>query len=450
MTDVRLAAARVLLTVERRESTLAAALDATRPMVPSVDRALLHELTIGTLRWRGAIDAVIAAAARRSVRDLDPEVLAVLRPGVYQLRYLTRVPPHAVIDSAVRAIRSMRRTSAGPLVNAVLRSVVRRGPAIALPPRPSEPATQQAWERYLSVTLSHPLWLVRRWIARYGPEAAEAWCTFNNSTPDVTVRVTGDAGLDGVEAGLAAAGIAVRRARYVDDALELPAGVLGRLPPEIAAQLRPQDEAAQLVARMAEARAGQRVLDLCASPGGKTLVLADDMGADGEAGLVAADFRESRVALLRETMARSERRAAIVRLDARRPLPLQPAFDIVLIDAPCSGLGTLRREPDLKWSRTESDLPVMAATQADMLAMAADVVRPGGRLIYATCSSEPDENDEVVAAFLARDKRFSRHKAPIARVPSELVSADGVLVTRPDRHGLEAFYAAVLDRLQAA
>jgi 16S rRNA (cytosine967-C5)-methyltransferase len=450
MTNVRVAAARVLLAVEHREFTLAAALDDVRSTVRPEDRGLLQELTVGTLRWRGAIDAVIAAAARRSIRELDPEVLAVLRPGVYQLRYLTRVPSHAVLHSAVAATRTLRRSSAASLVNAVLRGVIRRGPAIALPPRPAEPSRRDAWERYLSVTLSHPLWLVRRWIERHGPEVAEAWCTFNNTTPDVTVRVTGDLSPADVQARLAAAGIEVRRARYVHDALELPAGTFGRIPADLAAHLRPQDEAAQLIARMVEARRGQRILDLCAAPGGKTLVLADDMGPHGTGRLIAADYREPRVALLRQTLTRAGRSAAVVRVDARGSLPFPAVFDAVLVDAPCSGLGTVRREPDLKWARTEADLAAMASVQTEMLARAADVVRPGGRLVYATCSSEPDENEDVVAAFLSRDGRFGRHTGPISGVPSSLLSGEGVLTTRPDRDGLEVFYAAVLERLPTA
>jgi len=450
MTDVRVAAAGVLRAIERGDETLAAALDRVRPDVAPVDRGLLQELATGTLRWRNELDAVIATAARRSVKSIDPDVLAVLRLGAYQLRHLTRVPTHAVVDGAVRSIKTLRRASAASFVNAVLRAIVRRGPAIALPKRPATADDVDGWTRYLTTTLSHPAWLVRRWIDRYGPEAAETWCVFNNTSPPVTVRATAGHSIDELRMALEAAGVAYRPARYVSDALELPAGTLGSLPADLVAMVRPQDEGAQLVARMAAARPGERILDLCAAPGGKTLVLADDLRCgDPGAGsrLIAADYRAGRVALLCETLSRSHRHLPVVRLDARGPLPFSDTFDAVLVDAPCSGLGTIRREPDLKWSRTAEDLPVLAEGQLRMLHAAAGTVVPGGRIVYATCSSEPEEDAEVVNRFLARDRRFSLLAPDDGRVPAMMLTERGELFTRPDRDGLEVYYAAVLVRL---
>lgn len=446
MTDVRVAAAKVLLAVDARQTTLATALDDRRNDVSPTDRGLLVELTTGVMRWRNALDAIVASAARRSVKTIEPEVLAVLRLGAYQLRYLDRVPDHASIDSAVRAVRVLRRSSAASLVNATLRAIVRRGPAISLPARPGADAHIDTQVNYLTVALSHPAWLVRRWIARLGFDAAEAWCRFNNTAPDVTVRsVTGES-RDEVIAGLRGARIDAEPARYVADAVRLAPGVLGRVPPTVRADLWVQDEAAQLVARYAGVRPGERVLDLCASPGGKTLVMAGDIRADGamRGTIVACDHRPGRIELLANTLRHARVPAAIVRLDARLPLPFGPVFDCVLLDAPCSGLGTVRREADLKWSRSAADLPALAAAQQQMLRVAADVVAPGGRIVYATCSSEPEENDEVVDAFLTADPRFE--PGPAGPVSADLLNARGRLVTRPDQHGLEAFYAAVLVR----
>ena len=190
-----------------------------------------------------------------------------------------------------------------------------------------------------------------------------------------------------------------------------------------------QDEASQLVGRYAVTQPGQRVLDVCASPGGKTLMMAAAAGVDGL--VVASDVRGRRVDLLRTTIARAgATNVRVVQADAARPLPYARVFDRVLLDAPCSGLGTLRRDPDIKWRRTPADLPALASAQRAMLAHAAGVLKPGGTLVYATCSSEPEENDDVVAAFLRDHGEFSRMDEPLR--------------TLPFRDGLEAFFAARL------
>lgn len=450
MIDVRVAAAKVLIAVDARETTLGAALDGVRGDVAFIDRGLLVELVTGVLRWRNELDAVVASASRRSVREIEAPVLAVLRLGAYQLRHLDRVPPHAVVHTSVGTIRTLGRASAAGMVNAVLRTVIRRGPAISLPARPAADAHMDARVNYLATTLSHPAWLVRRWIARIGFDAAEAWCRFNNTPPEVTVRGIDATSAAGLLGQLREAGVAAEPARYVADAVTLPRGALGSVPADLRGRLWAQDEAAQLVARAAAVQPGERVLDVCASPGGKTLVLASDLTAGDRplpsGALVAADHRPSRVALLANTLRHARLAVPVVQLDGREPLPFTPAFDCVLLDAPCSGLGTIRREPDLKWSRSAEDIPALAATQALMIRQAAEAVRPGGRLIYATCSSEPEENEAVVARFLADDARFSARQVDDSHVPAVAIDGQGHLATRPDRHALEVFFAAVLVR----
>jgi 16S rRNA (cytosine967-C5)-methyltransferase len=236
-------------------------------------------------------------------------------------------------------------------------------------------------------------------------------------------------------------------AAFVADAITLPAGVLGKLPPLLRAQLVVQDEASQVVAHAVGAAPGCRCLDLCAAPGGKTLVLWTDMDHDGL--LVAADRRPSRLRLLRARLNQTGVPAPIVQLDATRPLPFADTFDRVLLDAPCSGLGIVRRDPDVKWSRTPEDLARFSAAQAAMIDQAALAVRPGGRLIYATCSSEPEENEGVVDAFLERAPTF-RRVAPMfgrtLRDPSAVIDTAGDVRTLPFRHRLDAFFASVLAR----
>jgi 16S rRNA (cytosine967-C5)-methyltransferase len=213
-----------------------------------------------------------------------------------------------------------------------------------------------------------------------------------------------------------------------------------------------QAEGAQIVARAAAVRPGEVVLDVCAAPGGKTLVLATDLDVARErrSRLVAGDFRPSRVALLGRTLHRAGITAPVVAHDATRALPYRPLFDCVVLDAPCSGLGTLSRDPDLKWSRTERELARFAAVESDMLDEAARVVKPGGRLLYATCSSEPDENEDVVARFLERTPQFAARPLSPGPPLDGMVDAQGFLATRPDRDGIDAFFAAMLVRRPAA
>ena len=450
MTPVRVAAAEVLLAVGRGRTTLAAAVDRARsPLRDRRDRALLVELATGVLRWRNALDAVIEAASRRPAADIDDRALAVLRLGVYQLRHLTRVPAHAVLHESVESVRALGAPRAASFVNAVLRTVTRGGRALSLPERPADAGDRARWIEYLTVSLSHPSWLVERWLDRYGPAATEAWCTFNNRTPNVIVRPRPGLSSAALRDALAAHGIDAAPARYVADAITLAPGSLGRIEKADQERLHVQDEGSQLVARAAGVRSGERVLDVCASPGGKTLVLATDLGATGQAGhaaLVAADYRPARVRLLADTLRAAGLAIPIVRLDARTALPFTATFDAVLLDAPCSGLGTLSRDPDLKWSRTPDDLPALAGSQRRMVRAAAEVVAPGGRLVYATCSSEPEENIEVVDACLAGDDRFVLEPITSPAVPASLIDGRGCLRTLPFRDGLDAFFAAVLVR----
>ena len=453
MTSVRRAAAEVLLALGRGRTTLAAEVERARsPFTDRRDRALLIELTAGTLRWRNALDAVIEAASRRPIDKVDERACAVLRIGVYQLRYLTRVPDHAVVNESVEAVRQLGAPRAASFVNAVLRSVTRGGTRLALPGRPRDDAARAAWIEYLTVSLSHPAWLVERWLDRYGAASVEAWCLFNNRTPDVVIRPVPGVDPTALLESLRSRGIDAAPARYVPDAVALPPGAVGRLGGDDLERFYIQDEGSQLVARAAAVRPAERVLDLCASPGGKTIVMASDLGLRHDvpgAALVASDHRAARVRLLAQTLRRSRLAVPIVRLDARMTLPFSAVFDAVLVDAPCSGLGTVSRDPDLKWDRTPDQLREFALDQVRMLRAAADSIRSGGRLVYATCSSEPEENTGVVDAFLATDDRFALEPISSLSVPASMVDAEGCLATLPFRDGIDAFFAARLVRRKA-
>lgn len=448
MTSVRHAAARVLHAVDGGHTTLAAELDRERASIADDrDRGLLGEMTTGALRWRAELDAVLAQTSLRAIDAIDPTIRAVLRVGAYQLLHLDRVPAHAAIDEAVESTRALGHPQAAGFVNAVLRGVQRGSTAKVLPPRPATSGGRQEQLAYLTTTLSHPAWLVERWMARHGFEACEAWCRFNNAAPSVTVRAASAADTAEVLEALEAAHAGAVRSAMARDAVTLPPGALGRLPAPLRDRIVVQDEASQLVAHVVGAGPGMRCLDVCAAPGGKTDVIWRDMGEAGV--LVAADRRPGRIRLLQATLRRAGVPQRIVVLDATQPLPFDAVFDRVLVDAPCSGLGTVRRDPDLKWTRQEADLERFAVTQHVMLRRAGEAVRPGGLLVYATCSSEPEENEAVVAAFLASDRRFVVQPADTGQQNEGVgafVEGTGFLRTLPFRDGLDAFFAAVLVR----
>ncbi len=390
----------------------------------------------------------IAHFAKRPLSKLDPDILLILRLSLYQLLHLDRVPASAIVDDAVDLARAARKPSATGFVNAVLRATLREKHRLPFPPRPDDGGRAAALD-YLGITHSHPEWLVGRWFDRYGLEATERWVRFNNDTPALTLRanrlrITREA----LAAALAQEDVETEPTSHAPDGLRVVRGNPLRAPVHGAFVV--QDEASQLVPLLVGARPGERVLDLCAAPGGKTTALAAEMADQGQ--LVACDVRDRRVRLLRETVAASgARQTRIVHLSAAGALPFGAAFDRVLVDAPCSGLGTIRRDPDIRWARTEDELGSLAARQQVLLARAAAVVTSGGRLVYATCSSEPEENEQVVEAFLSANPDFGLLDLRTAGtgVAPELFDARGMLHTLPFAHGLEAFFAAALIRRSA-
>jgi 16S rRNA (cytosine967-C5)-methyltransferase len=440
----RVAAYDALRAIAAGRVDLPAALALSRGRLPDErDRALAADIVSGTLRWQRSLDFLIEHFAKRPLSKIDGEVLVILRLSVYQLLHLDRVPASAVVDDAVELTRYARKTSAAAFANAVLRTLLRQRDRLPLPPRP-DTGDRAAAMAYLEITHSHPRWLVARWLDRYGFDATEQWVRFNNETPRLTLRVnTLRAPRDEVAAALAADGVETEPTRHAPDGLLVTAG--NPLAAPAAGTFVVQDEASQLVSLAVGARPGERVLDLCASPGGKSLAMAADMRDTGL--LAACDVRARRVRLLRDTVRASG--AVCVRLvhvPASGALPFAPRFERVLVDAPCSGLGTIRRDPDIRWRRSEGDLAVFARDQLALVERAAAVVGPGGRLVYATCSSEPEENEAVVDAFLSSRRDFTLFDLRTDGAPSiaPLVDERGRLRTLPFTHGLEAFFAAAL------
>lgn len=438
----RVAAYDVILAVAAGRADLPGALARARTRLHDErDRALAGEIATGTLRWQGAFDHVIETFSGRRPTRLDPEILAILRISMFQLLHLDRVPAAAVVDDAVELAGKAGKRSASGFVNALLRRVSRERTQL---PFPEQPPID-----FLAITLSHPRWLAERWLARHGLDAAAAWARFDNSPAPLTLRAnTLRTTRSDLARELASAGVATDEARFAPQGLIVTSGNPLLTPLAHSGRFFVQDEASQLVGAFAGARPGERILDACASPGGKTTQMAAAM--EGRGTIVAADVRGRRLDLLARTVTESGAHGVhVVQANARARPPFHDVFDAVLVDAPCSGLGTIRRDPDIRWRRTEPDLGPLADAQREMLAHLATVVRPGGRLIYSTCSSEPDENEAVVIAFLATHPTFRRATPSVFADRPELAAlldADGALKTLPYRDGLEAFYAALLVR----
>jgi 16S rRNA (cytosine967-C5)-methyltransferase len=450
----RAAAMQALVAVAAAPRDLGDALDdARRGLDDPRDLALLNELAVGTLRWQGRLDHALAALSRTPLDRLDVAVLVALRLGAYQLLYLSRIPPAAAVHDAVALVRRARKSSAAGLVNAVLRRLA-AGEGRSLPQRPAVPLAgdRAGWIAYLAIVHAHPAWLVERWLSRRPLHEVEAWLAFDNTTPSPTLRanplVVGSRAA--AIAALAAEGIVATASPVTPWGVRVIPGAVVASSVVTSGACLLQDEGSQLAGHLAPVRAGDRVLDVCAAPGGKALQYAAAVGATGR--VVAGDARPPRVRLLAATLARgAAANARVVALDPEAALPFAGRFDVVVVDAPCSGLGTLRRDPDIKWRRQPADLAGFAARQRDLLSRAAACVRPGGRLVYTTCSTEPEENEQVVVATLTARPDFRLDKASAgdaAVLP--FLGADGLFRTDPARDGLDGYFGAVLERVGPA
>lgn len=371
------------------------------------DRALATELVYGTLRWRGSLDRAISGASNRPLATLAPVVLNVLRLTAYQVLYLTQVPPHAAVYEGVELVKQMGQAPAMSFVNAVARRLQRQG----APPQ----AAQATGPGELADLWSHPPWLVERWLDSYGLEATQAVLRANQEVPSLVLRTnTLRISRPGLLAELAGVGI-MAQAGLAPDAIIVAGGLApSALPGYEQGWFVVQDESSQLVALALDPEPGEVVADLCSAPGGKATHLAQCMTDRGE--VVAVELHQHRARMVAMAAQRLGLTSInVVCRDSRKlPQAWWSRFHRVLLDAPCTGTGVLRRRPDLRWRVSPDDLAKLVQLQQELLDAAARVVRPGGRLVYSTCSIEPEENTEQVVAFLARQSGFRR--AAIAHV----------------------------------
>jgi 16S rRNA (cytosine967-C5)-methyltransferase len=396
------------------------------------DRGFAQELVYGTFRLQGRVDHMLGALVRDGLGSLQPEVLDVLRLGAYQLLEMDSVPPYAAVSQSVELARYAGARRVAGLVNGVLQNLQRRRESLRFPAFADDPA------RHLETWGSHPRWLVERWIARWGAEGAKELVEADNRRPELYVRPLGVSVAE-ARARLGEAEIASEPVDFAPDSIRIlpPATALEAL---AAVPAVVQDPAAALVVRYAAVPAGATVLDLAAAPGGKALGMAERA-----AHVAAADLSPRRIARVAENAARIGwgGRIGPVVADGRHP-PFRAA-DAVLLDAPCTGTGTFRRHPDGRWRVTPGDLKALAELQGELLRAAAALVKPGGVLVYSTCSLEREENEERVEAFLAEHPGFEPRPEPGA-VAAGVLDAAGRLCVLPQRHGVDGAFAARLGR----
>ena len=433
VTDARRAAAHVLADL-RGGHLLDVAFEEHARALDGRDRRWSQELVYGMLRRRAWIDMLLGQCVRGGLARLDPDLTDLLRLGAYQLLHMGSVPAYAAIAQTVELAKGRGGLGASKLANAVLRRLDRERATLA-PPEPTDPIAA------LALRHSHPRWLVARWVARWGATATESLLAANNLEAPLVVRPWGVV-REQLEAMLETSAVGVDDAPLVADSLTITlGGALTDLGAFRQGHLFVQDPAATLVTRYASFEPGSTVADLCSAPGGKTVELSRAAKF-----VVASDSSVARLARLRETIARLElANVGTMAADARTPA--LRTLDAVLVDVPCTGTGTFRRHPDARWRLSPSAIAIMVAAQRSILRSAATVVRPGGLLVYSTCSLEPEENDAQVETFLGEHPGWTLEPPPPGAVPGGVLDA-GRLRVLPQLHGTDGAFAARLRRRQ--
>jgi len=450
----------VLLRVITQNAYADEALRAALPeSVMSEDAGLATELTLGVLRWQRLLDFIIDGQLTKVNKALDPEVRIALRLGTYQLNFLTRIPARAAVHESVELVKHARKRSAAPLVNAILRKVDKNTSRTTLPVdwvAARLPNSLPLADR-LGIQHSHPTWLVERWLGAFGEARTRALLNADNCVPSVGAYVLDPQRRDDAVLSLQKAGCGVEPGHLLRDSWILERGNPAASEAVRRGWVSIQDEASQLVASLVAVEPGQAVLDVCAAPGGKTLRLALDAGSAGR--VIAADLHAHRVRAMDERLKRAGvHNVQTLTLDAASPLPSEAPFnrrfDRILVDVPCSGTGTLARHPEIRWRLRAEDLHELHARQAALLRNALPHLAPGGRLVYSTCSLEPEENELVVQEVLGTAQNPIRVVSPRKTIESvlresvnveSLIDTNGFFRTFPPEHRTDGFFAAIIE-----
>ena len=437
--SARASALRVLVSCRTNSAWADAALKAQiiRDGLSGPDAALCSRIVYGVMQNRMLLDFYIGAYCSQKPDHLQPPLLDILRIGAYQILYLDKIPDSAAVNESVELAKTNKRGQAAGLVNAVLRKISNN--KNQLPPIPDKDT-----ERYLSIRYSHPKWLVKRLVNLLGREEAEAFLAADNGVAPMTIQYNPlKTTQDTLEEELSQQGVDAKRHSWVPGCLELSGtGDLTALPAFREGKFMVQDGAARLVSLIADAKLGQKVLDVCAAPGGKSFSSAFAMEDQGQ--IISCDLHENKLKRIHEGAERlGITSITAVTADGRDYRPeWDGQFDVVLVDAPCSGLGIIRKKPDTRYKRAD-DLFTLPVIQAEILENAARYVRPGGTLIYSTCTILPEENEQVTDAFLGQHTDFTKDAFEL---PAPVGKTDGSLTLWPQRHETDGFYICRMKR----
>jgi 16S rRNA (cytosine967-C5)-methyltransferase len=437
----RLLAALAVQTFEESGDFLGEILDSfiQQASLSPLDRGLFTELVYGTVRMKLNLDHIIQQFSSRKLRDIEPKILQVLRVGVYQLFYLDRIPARAAVHEAVNCARRLGRKGAEGFVNGILRGVLRGKARVQYPDPASRPTA------YLSLRYSFPEWMVADWAARFGFTGAEELCQAFNAPPQTTLRVnTCNRSVEEVREHFQSRGAAVQAGRYAPDVITVFPGHLGvddALFHQGAYYI--QDEGSSLVAHAVNPQPGEVIHDLCSAPGGKATHMAQLMDDQGE--IWAWDISGERLAKVEENARRQG--FSIIKAvpgDASQPLDAPPG-DRILVDAPCSGLGTLGHRPDIRWRRRPEEVQDLAQLQRKIMESAARLVKPGGKLVYSVCTITMEEGEGIAHWFLKTHPEFSAAALP-EWFPEPLGSEPHMRLFLPHIHRIDGFFVAAFSR----
>lgn len=435
---VRGLAVKILNRVERTDAYLERLLDneMRNSELKGQDKALLYEIVHGVVRWMGRLDWILNGFYKGTFSKAIPNMKNGLRVALYQVMFLDRVPDYAAVNEVVEFVKRLQGQKPADFVNAVLRNIIRNKNSIRYPD-PEEDLIG-----YLSSYYSHPSWMVKRYVERFGREETEKLLLINNEKPFLTLRVNSlKVQPDEFKTLLDSVKLRYNNGKYLPEFLKLQ-NLTNITAWEYFAKghFNIQDESAGLACRLLQVRDGMHILDLCAAPGGKTAYIAALMHSQGK--IVALDRFESRLKLLQKNIDRLG--LSCVKMEVADALTYEgELFDRVLADVPCSGTGTLSKKPDIKWKKDLFDIRDLNNIQYKLLCKAAELVKPGCAVVYSTCSIEPEENFDIVKKFLANNPGFDLESAK-DKFPNEILDENGCVQTLPHKHNMDGAFAAKL------